>query len=588
MTGCIMLELDLFVIFVTSLMFTFAVIPLIVRFASTYGLYDYPDLLPTVNPNAARRIHTRPIPRLGGLGIVTGFFLSMLIWVSPLPLRSIFFISMLMFTVGVVDDLRPLSAKSRLVLQCLFSGLIVWHADLGIEYLRLTESIQISVPNLAGVLLSTFVVVGAINAINLTDGLDGLAGGVVLIGIVLISMLHFLATQDLGLLLCLSVPLIGSLLGFLRYNTHPATIFMGDGGSNWLGFMIGIFIVLVLNGATLSAEGENLVLNKAQANIPFISAIMCLAVPIVDTAFVMIRRLASGKKIMAPDRGHFHHTLMKIGLSHPQSVVTIYFLALVTGTLGLMPVAYSNYELSWVPYLGGLGLVLVIPLSIRFDSVVHARILGIRDQFFVRRKSSPFVKKTIRALDAINRYLIYSILALAPLLGGVPHKGIGYSAVAGLCLLVIAIFASDRQNFFQSFVISITASILLTAINFNTLAIEFMGRQYFVQFIYNATFVTLLLTTLIYLFLTARSRSLVMTPTDFLMVCLPLMFLFVPEPYQTEFRFNIISLRSLVLFVSIRALTRSHTGVIRRIRVVCMIGLIYVSLTALCGFKIIY
>lgn len=586
-----MLELDLFVIFVTSLALTFAIIPLIVRFSDAYGLYDYPDFLPTRNSNQEvppRRVHTKPIPRLGGLGIVTGFFLGMLIWVSPLPLRSIFFVSLLMFTVGVVDDLKPLSAKIRLTMQCICAGLVVWYGGLNIESFRVTDTIQFPLAPWAGGLLSVFIIVGAINAINLSDGLDGLAGGVVLIGIVLLSMLHFLATHDIELILCFSVPLIGSLLGFLRYNTHPATIFMGDGGSNWLGFMIGSLIVLVLNGATMSNNMTVLELHKGENSVPFISAIMCLAVPIVDTAVVMLRRMASGKQIMAPDRGHFHHTLLKIGLSHPQSVASIYFLALVAGTLGLMPIAYPSYEFSWVPYFSAFALMLLIPLSLRINSTLNARILSIRDQFFVQRQSSPLVKKLIRGLDTLNRYLIYSILAVAPLLAGIPHWGIGYSALAALALMLVSIFASDRQNFFQSFVISISASILLTAINFNTLSIEFMGHRYYIQFFYNAAFISLLFTTLLYSFLTARSRSLVITPTDFLMVGLPLMFLFIPEPYQSEFRFNIISLRSLVLFISIRALTRSHKGSIRRVRMVCMLGLLYVVLTALCGFKITY
>jgi UDP-GlcNAc:undecaprenyl-phosphate GlcNAc-1-phosphate transferase len=586
-----MLELELFVVFVTSLALTFTIIPLIVRFADAYGLYDYPDILNSKESSIdrlPRRVHTRPIPRLGGLGIVMGFFLSMVFWISPLPLKSIFFVSLIMFTVGAVDDLRPLPAKIRLLVQCAAAGFVVWYGNLGIEIFHITDRMQINLPEWLGIFLSLFIIIGAINAINLADGLDGLAGGVVLIGIVLISMLHFLATHDIELILCFTVPLIGSLLGFLRYNTHPATIFMGDGGSNWLGFMIGVLIVLVLNGATLPDGFEQINLGKSTQGVPFISAIMCLAVPIIDTAVVMIRRFASGKKIMTPDRAHFHHTLLKIGLSHPQSVAAIYFLALIAGTIGIMPIAYPTFELSWIPYVGVIVLTLLFPFSIRMNSAVGTKILGILGSFFVQRQTSPFVKGLISSLETVIRYLIYTILAVAPLVAGIPHKAIGYSALSALVLMGIALFASDKQNFFQSFVISVAASILLTAINFNSLSIELVGRQYHVQFLYNAAFIMLACTTFIYTFLTARTRSLVVTPTDFLMVCLPFIFLFVPEPYQSEFRFNIISLRSLVLFVSIRALTRANTGSVRRIRLVSTIGLVYVAMAALCGFKIIY
>ena len=582
-----MLELELFVIFVTSLALTFSLIPLIMRLASTYGLYDFPDSHSLVL-GTPRRIHAKPIPRLGGIAMVVGFFSSMLIWASPLPLRPIFGGSVLMFCMGVVDDIKPLSAKLRLLLQCLVAGITVFMSNLGLETVALSANLALDIPSWMGQVMAIFILIGSINAINLADGLDGLAGGVVLISIVLLSLLHFLASGDVGLLIFLTVPLTGCLLGFLRYNTHPASIFMGDGGSTWLGYLMGAYLLLVLNNAHLAAEGHVLQLRKLDTPIPFISVVMCLAVPITDTAVVIIRRLAAGKRIMSADRSHFHHTLLKIGLSHSESVLTIYFLALVSGISGLMPIAYPSYKLEWVPYLSAVFIGLLIIFSLQINEVLYSKIVKIRDLIFRERRSNRFVRLAVRYLYTFNRYLIYGILMVAPVLAGVPPKSLGYAAIAGIVMLFASLFKMDLANFFQSFVISLAATILLTAINFNTLSVSFMNKTYEIHSFYNYGFFLLLIGTIFYFFLTAKAKSLLMTPTDFLMLGLPLLLLLVPEPFKTEFRLNIISLRALVLFVAIRVLSKNKSGTLRRIRLVCFSGLVYVSLAALYHLKIIY
>ncbi len=582
-----MIELELFVIFVTSLALTFSIIPLITKFSAVYGLYDYPDS--SASPNSsARRVHASPTPRLGGIAMVTGFFASMLIWASPLPLRPIFAGSLFMFIIGLIDDLRPLSAKLKLLLQSLASVYVVMACNLGLENLVLLRDWSILVPPWVGQLLSVFILIGAINAINLSDGLDGLAGGVVLISIAILSMLHFLATQDIGLLLYVTVPLLGCLLGFLCYNTHPASIFMGDGGSTWLGFIIGAFILLVLNGASLHIEAKSLQLAKFNNSIPFICVLLCLAVPIADTAIVIIRRLVAGKKITAADKGHFHHTLLKIGLTHPESVLAIYFLAFLTGIMGLMPIAYPNYSLDWIPYSAAIGLSAVIIFSLQINEILYAKIVRIRDFLFSKRKSNPLIRHLIRYLFAMNRYLIYGIIVVAPLLAGVPPKSLGYTAIAAILMVLSASIISGTKHFFQSFVISISTTILLAAINFNTLSVSFMGQVYQVHNIYNWAFIALFAGSICYFFLTARAKTFIITPTDFLMLGLPLVLLLFPEPYKSDFKLNIISLRALILFLAIRVLTRSRGGTMRRIRLVCLVGLAYVALASICGLKIIY
>lgn len=586
-----MTGLWLFLVFVTSLVLTFSIIPLVLRFAHARQLYDHPDLtvdLVTGGPIISRRIHTRPMPRLGGIGMVIGFFVSALLWTYSTPLMPIYFASLLTFGIGVLDDFRSLSAKLRLVIQVLIATFVVIQMHLPILQLSFTPSIVWQIPDYLGYALSIFVIVGAINAINLTDGLDGLAGGVVMIGIVLLSMLYFLTTGDLNLLLCLSLPLLGSLLGFLKYNTHPATIFMGDGGSNWLGLMVGILLVFVLSGASLVGVGSDFQVKLSTVEVPFLSAILCIALPVLDTAFVMVRRMMAGKNPMAADKTHFHHTLLFIGLSHSQSVTAIYFLSLVVGAIGLMPVAYPGYKLSWVSFVAIGFWVLILSLSLKIDENAAERILFFKRKLSLNQSFKPIYLRVVTYLEVFNRYLIYAILSVVPLLSGIPDTGLGYAAAVGFILLLIASLAPENESFFQSFVISVASAILLTAINFNTLNISFLGKIYNIQYLYNAIFMLLLVTTILYIILTLRRRHFLVTPTDFLMVALPFCLLFVPEPYQTNFKLNIISLRSLIFFVAIRVLTRRYHGAFRRVKFMCALGLLYVFLVSVCGLRLVY
>ncbi|RYE56346.1 MAG: undecaprenyl/decaprenyl-phosphate alpha-N-acetylglucosaminyl 1-phosphate transferase, partial [Sphingobacteriales bacterium] len=512
-----------------------------------------------------------------------------LIWSVNSPFKYVYLASLVMFVIGLTDDLKPLSAKLRLVVQIAVALFVVYKLNLPILKINFTQTLTLNLPSGLGYVLSVFVIVGAINGINLTDGLDGLAGGVVMIGVVLLSMAYYLVSRDLILIYSLSLPLLGCLLGFLKYNTHPATIFMGDGGSNWLGLIVGVLLVFVLSGSEIQTAGEiySVVYNQ-NYNLPFLTGILCVALPVLDTAFVMGRRLIAGKNPMTADKTHFHHTLLFIGLSHSQTVSAIYFLSFVIGVLGLMPVGYPAYNLVWVPWLA-LGLLsLVLYFSLRVDENAADQISVWKSGISINKGIWPYYKQTVIYLEIFNRYLIYGILSVVPLVAGIPHPAIGKAAIVGFGLIVISSFARDDQSFFQSFVISVASAVLLTAINFNTLHISLLDQNYNIQFIYNAIFIILLASTVLYILLTFKRRYFIISPTDFLMIFLPLCLLFTPQSIRTEFNLNVISLRSLIFFVAVRILTRRYPGAFKRVRLMCAIGLLYVFLVSVCKLRIIY
>jgi UDP-GlcNAc:undecaprenyl-phosphate GlcNAc-1-phosphate transferase len=289
-------------------------IPHVVRLAKLIGKMDVPD---------ARKVHTTPIPRLGGIAIFFGSILSL---VSLELLQPGFFTtqshwygivigSSLMFLLGVIDDLKNLSAKFKFGFQ-ICAALIAYY--MGVKILVLSNPMggMLILPDWLSVSMTVFWLVGITNTINLIDGLDGLAAGVSMIAGITLSIIAIQTNQYLGAVIILT--LVGSTIGFLRYNFNPAKIFMGDSGSLFLGFTL----------AAISITG----VLKLAATVTILLPLLILGVPILDTTFAILRRALSGKPIFQPDKGHLHHRLLGIGLSQRRVVIIIYgFSSLLAG-----------------------------------------------------------------------------------------------------------------------------------------------------------------------------------------------------------------------------------------------------------------
>lgn len=293
-------------------------IPWVTRMAYALGRVDTPD---------ARKVHTVPIPRLGGVALFLGFSVGLLAieWLTPGPLfpRSGPFMGLwiggaMIFALGIADDLKPLPAKFKLLVQILAAGVAVYFG-VRIDFLsHPAGGIMLLGPAIA-IPLTVFWLVGITNTINLIDGLDGLAGGVSLIAAATTALIAFQTHQPTIALVALA--LMGGTIGFLRYNWNPAKIFMGDSGSLFLGFTL----------ATLSVIGVLKLVATAALLVP----VLILGVPIFDTAFAIIRRAIARRPIFSPDRGHLHHRLLGLGLSQRRAVLIIYGICLLLGGTAL-------------------------------------------------------------------------------------------------------------------------------------------------------------------------------------------------------------------------------------------------------------
>ena len=278
-------------------------------------------------PKDARRMHKKPIPRLGGLAIYGGFLCSILIFGQlDETMLCVLLGAAIIVALGIFDDVLALGAKLKFVVQIVAAAIPVCIGDLQIGLFTnlnpLSDTPFVHLGILA-VPVTIIWIVGITNAVNLIDGLDGLAVGVS--SIAAITMLAVaLLTGNMPIAITMAA-LAGACIGFMPYNLNPAKIFMGDTGSTFLGYML----------ATVSIMG----LFKFYAVISFAVPFLILGLPIFDTANAIIRRVAAGRSPMSPDRGHVHHKLIDMGFNQKQAVAILYA---ISATLGLTAVVLTS------------------------------------------------------------------------------------------------------------------------------------------------------------------------------------------------------------------------------------------------------
>lgn len=299
--------------FVCAFLLAFLSTPFVKKLAKKIGAIDI--------PKDKRRMHTDSVPLIGGLAIFLGFLVSTVLF-AEIDIKIIAILSgaLIMVMLGVFDDKYALGAKFKLMIQIIAAAIPVI-AGVRIERIILPflKSGGIEFGWLAYPITILWIV-ALTNAVNLIDGLDGLAAGVS--AIASFSMFLIALMQGNYVIAVMSAALVGACCGFLPYNFSPASIFMGDTGSTFLGFVM----------ASLSVLG----LFKIHAIISFAVPFIAFGIPIFDTSFAIFRRIKEHRPIMSPDRGHLHHRLVDMGFSHKQAVLIIYAICIVLGAVAVL------------------------------------------------------------------------------------------------------------------------------------------------------------------------------------------------------------------------------------------------------------
>lgn len=319
---------------------SFIMTPLVIRIARRFGAVDI--------PKDDRRMHKTPMCLWGGIAIFTGFFVSMFLFsnISTVKLVGLFVASIIVLVTGMIDDIKPLGAKIKLLMQ-IAAALVLVFSGYKINYFTdfFGDSGVIQVSNWAALPITVIWIVGVTNTVNLIDGLDGLAAGISAIAAVTLSYIAILNHRYDAAMITLI--LAGSSIGFLPYNFNPAKIFMGDTGALFLGLVL----------AAVSVEGAL----KGATAITVVVPILALGVPIFDTAFAILRRLINKRPIMEADKGHLHHRLMSIGLGQKKTVLSMYLISALLGA-GAIALLKQNWLHAGV-LLGLAAIVVFIPIN---------------------------------------------------------------------------------------------------------------------------------------------------------------------------------------------------------------------------------
>lgn len=350
-----------------ALVVSFMMTPVVKTFAYKVGAIDV--------PKDNRRMHKTPIPRLGGLAIFIGFMVSILLFAHITPeMKSILLGAVIIVVLGVVDDIMALPAMLKFVVQI---GAALIPATNGVQILAFSNP-NIFSADLYWVLgglsvpFTVLWIVGLTNAVNLIDGLDGLANGVSAISATTMLVIALMASE--AQVAIVMAALVGASVGFMPYNLNPAKMFMGDTGATFLGYIL----------ATMSIQG----LFKYYAVISFVVPFMILGLPIFDTAFAFIRRIAHGQSPMHADRSHIHHRLIDMGLNQKQAVATLY---VISAILGLSAVVLTT---------SGEQKAILLFLTLCIVGVVAARVVFPQYKDSTSEKSVPESDETEKEEEA--------------------------------------------------------------------------------------------------------------------------------------------------------------------------------------------
>ncbi len=330
-------------VYLGSTLLALGMTPAVIWLARRIGALDHPN---------ARSIHQRPIPRIGGVAIfVSSMCLILCVLCLCNDIGDVFRDVRLQVTVllgsaafifllGLVDDLRHLPARFKFLAELAAAGALCF-VGVRIDEVGLADGYRVSLGWL-GCPLTLLWVVGITNAVNLSDGLDGLAAGISAIacGVIAALAIH----SDNLIMAVFALSLVGSLSGFLVFNFNPARVFMGDCGSLFLGYTI--------------AASSVMCMTKSSAVVGLTLPALALGIPIFDTLFSMLRRFLDRRSLFAPDRRHFHHRLLEMGLHQRHAVMIIYVLTLVSSGLGLLMIVAQ--DLDALILFGGILLLLLI------------------------------------------------------------------------------------------------------------------------------------------------------------------------------------------------------------------------------------
>lgn len=543
-------SITLFYILLTALFVVLILIPPITRLAINLDKVDIPD---------ERKIHSGKIPRLAGIAIFLAVLFSILLFCDiTSPVRGFLAGGVIIFATGLYDDLIGLRPGWKLLGEILAALTAVLIGDVALSNLgNLFGTGEIHLGWLA-IPFTVLGIVGVTNAINLLDGLDGLAGGISAIAAVALALLAYMAGHQQ--LLYLLVALLGALLGFLKFNTYPARIFMGDSGSLFIGFSLAFFSVILCGGA--------------ESHVSAVTPLLLLVVPIVDTFIVMVSRWRRGLALSSPDNNHIHHRLLGVGFGHKSTVIIIYTLSYCMAIVAIGLSRLPDYQ--QLALLVPIVLVLVLLHRCINPHMLDGLPLLRSDESL--RQSAGYRLLLLYSGNTLSlvKYLVLIAVALAIFL---PAELSINAPIVSLLLLLLSLtvlaMTRDSGNPFLHFLLYVDGAYLLFLLENYGKTSHFAGLPLLA--LSHALFLLLLLCCGLRLYIDRRSRNLMQSPLEYLLFFLVVSVPLLPQDFLQRYDLLTVMAKTVILFAAYRMVQLRKGRRHRRIVVVTLLTLLVVA-----------
>lgn len=518
-----------------SLLLTVVTIPPLTKLALKLQLLDVPD---------ERKMHSVPIPRCGGVAMAFGALTPIAYWYidNPFVLAFLAAATCIVFF-GIADDFFGLSPRWKFIGQIAAALLVILWGDVKIVSLGALLPEGMMLPDYLSVPLTLLVLVGVTNAVNLADGLDGLAGGLSLLNVCFIGYLAMVTESMIAALACLA--LAGAIFGFLRFNTHPATIFMGDSGSQLLGFAaVSLALLVTQNSPALSPT------------LP----LLLFGLPVLDTLTVMVMRIRDGRSPFSPDKRHFHHRLLNLGLNHAEAVVFIYLLQSVL----VICTYFLRFHTGWTI----LAVYLVFSLSLlTFFQVAQSAQWGQSRWSILDRIKNWFksLKGQRRMLAFAYPCFTYIFYCLVFLVSQLPEQ-VSHNVAMLILFLgpMILLVQRYRSGLLGKFIRIIFFLIIPATIYYGDARLfSLFGERG--DSILNFSLILLFLISILISSSSTRKKGIWSTPLDFLIMIIMAILPHLAGLSLHDQRLGLIALKSIILIISFEVLLAEQRGEYRLI-----------------------
>ncbi len=510
--------MNLLFILLTSMVISMVLIPVMIRMAPRLGMVDKPE---------SRKVHLQPIPRVGGVGIVVGAISAIIIW---LPMDTLVWSylagALVLFVFGALDDSLELGHYVKFIGQFIAVGIVIFVGDVWVSNIPF---IDVPLSETTGKIFTFFAIVGVINAINHSDGLDGLAGGESLLSLACMAYLAIIINEPEGqALLIMIFAVIGGILGFMRFNNHPAQIFMGDSGSQFLGYSLAIFTIILTQ--------------QVHTSVSMALPLLILGLPVADILGVFAQRVYHGMNWFKASKNHIHHRLLELGFDHYQSVIVIYSVQVLL-VVSAIRFRYASDLLVSALYLLVCGSLFVILYVLEKKGW---RYIGVGGQSRVTLLINSLRKRKLFTHGPL--LLLKLAIPIYFIIGSLLVKQI--SEDLQIELLVIAsllIFSwSLRKYEFSDYLVRIGIYAISVVIVYllEQQVIPDSGWLYYADFVY----FSILAITVAIVVRYARQVGFSVTPFDYLMVVLVIAAGIIQQNYGSDVALGYIVIKSVILF----------------------------------------